>query len=407
MIWPFSRTKPKTTSPRCSDPKSKLMFHDLTYRDPLELPRVDLGDLETSANSVWVEREAGSYPAPRTFPAFYDRTPGGITNMAFGMPPIRPAVFIATLDDVLLTGTRGLVTSDGRYCFDENFPTSDIQEMETSKLGQPEFHLNQWMGFSSAARPGVYQLHGEKPIIEIDEPVALLSSAEGPNFGAFIYRMLPKVAALARMDNSIKILAPLYHETFRQFLIAAGIDDSRIIPHWLVDHWYRLKRVYVPSIRNRDVWFDDETIGLFDGMRMRHGRPHRGSKVYLSRKAIEGHPRKMVNEPELIDALVARGFEVVLPEQMTAIEQIGTFSSAETIVSAAGSAIYNAAFCYPGTRFIDIESEPHWINGHVRIFASRGLNYGVYEGLALDTSGKPHVPFKVDVPGLITRLDSF
>ncbi|TPJ30639.1 glycosyltransferase family 61 protein [Mesorhizobium sp. B2-8-3] len=399
MIWPFSRTR--------TDPKSKLMFQDLTYRDPLELTRVDLGDLETSANSVWVEREAGPYPAPHTVPAFYDRTPGGITNMTFGMPAVRPAVFIATLDDVLLTGTRGLVTSDGRYCFDENFPTLDIQEMETSRLGQPEFHLNQWMGFSSTDRAGVYQLVEEKPIIEIDEPVALLSSAEGPNFGAFIYRMLPKVAALARMDKSIKILAPLYHETFRQFLIAAGIDDSRIIPHWLVDHWYRLKRVYVPSIRNRDVWFDDETIGLFDSMRMRHGCRRSDRKVYLSRKAIEGHPRKMVNEPELIDALIARGFEVILPEQMTAIDQIGIFSSAETIVSAAGSAIYNAAFCYPGARFIDIESEPHWINGHVRIFASRGLNYGVYEGLALDTSGKPHVPFNVDVPGLISRLDTF
>jgi capsular polysaccharide biosynthesis protein len=394
------------TVPGYNGPASAFLHRDLAYRDPLELPHVTFGDLLRSKDSVWIEREAGPYPTAPVHPAFYDRTPDGITDLVVELPPVRPAAFIMALDDVLLTGSRGLVTADGHYSFDESFPDEDQIDRNTSMLGSPEIFLNQWMGFANTGRRGVYQLHASKPVVEIDEPVMLLTSAEGPNFGAFIYRMLPKIAALRLLDSGLKILIPQYHASFAQFLVAAGVNPGNLIHHDL-DAWYRLKRVYVPSVRNRDVWFDEKSVALFDEMRMLNGSPRSNRKIYLSRKAVEGNPRKMVNEPELIEALTKRGFDIVLPEQLTATEQIKAFSSAGTIVAAAGSAIYNSAFCYPGTRFIDIESEPHWIRGHVRIFGSSSLHYGIFEGRALDTSGRPHVPFEVDVPRFMARLDNF
>lgn len=116
----------------------------------------------------------------------------------------------------------------------------------------------------------------------------------------------------------------------------------------------------------------------------------------------------MINEGELIPRLTARGFEIVEPQHFNAFEQVRLFSSASALLSASGSAFFNVVFCYPGTKMIDIESEPHWVHGHARMFSSRGLRYGFFEGVPSSYEFKQHhVPFHVNVDALMRRLDSF
>lgn len=381
-------------------------FDRLVYRDPLDLPEVGLEELYTCRTGVWIERPVGGYPAVYYPPFFHDRaTTEGLANLNANLPEVRPAAFIAKLSDVVLTGTRGIIDRDGLYCFDESPATPADREFFTGCLDASEPHLHQWMGFERTAEPGGYRLASARPAIQLAGPVALLTSFEGANFGAFMFRSLPKVAQLARLDATLKVLAPLYSETLRQFLVAAGVGGERIIHHDLYRHSYAIEELYIPSLRNSYFWLDDESLAVFDRMRMMFGAPRGDRRVYVSRGEIRDHPRRMMNEPELIDALSRRGFEVAFPERLTAVEQIRLFSSARVVVAAAGSAVMNAVFCHPGTIFIDIESEPHWIHGHVRIFASRRLRYGVFEGAVQDRSGRPHLPFIVDVSRLMSRLD--
>jgi capsular polysaccharide biosynthesis protein len=116
----------------------------------------------------------------------------------------------------------------------------------------------------------------------------------------------------------------------------------------------------------------------------------------------------MVNEDELIPQLLKREFEIVEPQKLGARAQIKLFSSASFILSQSGSALYNTVFCHKGTRLIDIESEPHWGQGHSRLFASRGLKYGIFEGRPKTYDfNVHHLPFHVDVPRLLKRVDEF
>ncbi len=70
--------------------------------------------------------------------------------------------------------------------------------------------------------------------------------------------------------------------------------------------------------------------------------------------------------------------------------------------------MFNAVFCRPGTRLIDIESEPHWIYPHTCLFSSAGLRYGIFEGLAVDQDWSVHhKSFHVNIGALRRRIDTF
>jgi hypothetical protein len=116
----------------------------------------------------------------------------------------------------------------------------------------------------------------------------------------------------------------------------------------------------------------------------------------------------MLNEAELIERLRPLGFEVIEPQRRPAKEQIAAFASADLVVGPSGSAMLNAVFCRPGARLIDIESEPHWIYPHTSLFASAGLQYGVFEGVAVDRDWSVHhKPFKVNIEALLRRIEAF
>lgn len=304
------------------------------------------------------------------------------------------------------------MASDLTYNLDEIFTSREIKRVETARLGHPEIYRNEYIGFKDTAEPAIFHFETRsRNIVEIDEPVICLSSNEAPNYGSFIFRIFPKLVHVARLDKRLKILVPLDLPNLKTFLMLAGIEEDRIIRQYL-DHIYVLKRAVVPSMRNRDLWLDDDTLAFYDELRSRYGGPQENKRVFVSRGSFRGSVaamgRVMTNEPELIAALQTYGFEVVGPEKLSPVDQIKLFSSASVIIGAGGSALFNTVFCNPGTKLVDIEAEPHWVGGHSRLFKSRGLEFGIFEGTPeIHDFSTPHIPFSVDVPKLRRRLDLF
>lgn len=392
----------------------KLETLEFRYRDPLSYEHVDLSELSKDVgNAIHIIRDAGPYPEVTNKAAFHDRAPTPVCpDLDVPLPSPRPAVFIMARNDVALSGYRTLVGADGEYNLDEAFTSKAIEEIEIGRLGHPEQFRNELIGFRDTVEPGVYRLDTSgKKFVTLDETVICLSSNEAPNYGSFLFRIFPKLVEIARLSVDLRILVPMYFPALRQYLLMAGISEHRLIPQYL-DHVYLIKKALVPSIRNRDVWLDDETLSFYDQLRLRHGAAQRDRKIYLSRRDFAKRPgangRVMVNEGELIPKLLERGFEVVEPQNLNAFEQVRLFSSASVLLSASGSAFFNVVFCYPGTKMIDIESEPHWVHGHARMFSSRGLRYGFFEGVPSSYEfAQHHVPFTVDVSALTRRLDEF
>jgi capsular polysaccharide biosynthesis protein len=324
---------------------------------------------------------------------------------------ISPPTFIVTAAQSTLVGFRTVLDADGIFFVDEcqvgqhrdwfirelrSNPGFDQIGLEAAGEGADSFRLNV----------------AGRPIEHIDGTAVLLSSAEPFNYGSFLFRALPKLWACRQMGlQSVRYLFWLGHAACREYLELAGLGDGELVHHD-PSRIYRIDRLIVPSVRNNQAFLDSESLAVLADLRARYGVARQpGKRVYVSRYELNSTGltgRAMRNEGDLIDRLVERGFTIASPETLSAVEQIRLFSSAEMVVGPSGSGMFNTAFCHPGTRIIDIESEPHWLHAHRSFFASCGLDYGIFVGRADDPSfRRHHLPWQVNIDALLARIDWF
>lgn len=88
-------------------------------------------------------------------------------------------------------------------------------------------------------------------------------------------------------------------------------------------------------------------------------KKHPKKRIYISRK-MASH-RKVVNEEGLIVLLKNNGFESVMLESMSVLEQAQLLSQCETVIAPHGGGLTNLLFCCPGTKVIEIFSK-NYIN---------------------------------------------
>jgi capsular polysaccharide biosynthesis protein len=82
-------------------------------------------------------------------------------------------------------------------------------------------------------------------------------------------------------------------------------------------------------------------------------------RIYLSRAKASG--RKILNEEEIWPFLSRRGFQRVILEEMSLVDQIALFSRAEAVVAPHGAGLTNLVWCAPETKVVEIFS-PLYVN---------------------------------------------
>jgi capsular polysaccharide biosynthesis protein len=190
----------------------------------------------------------------------------------------------------------------------------------------------------------------------------------------------------------------------------AGIPRDRIIRHEL-RHVYRIDHAIIPGLRIPLAYADQESRALYNRIALPLECDSSQKRLYISRRALNAERsvprgRVLLNEGDLIEQLRKMDFEIVEPQALDAASQIRLFRNAELVVGPSGSGMFNAVFCRPDTKLIDIESEPHWIIPHSGLFSSAGLRYGIFEGLAVDKDwSRHHKPWRVNVQRLAERIE--
>jgi capsular polysaccharide biosynthesis protein len=85
----------------------------------------------------------------------------------------------------------------------------------------------------------------------------------------------------------------------------------------------------------------------------------RRRKIYLSRSR---GLRMIVNESELIQQLLSRGFEIISTEELSIDAQVALFHSAEVIVAPSGAALTNIIWCQRDCRVLVLASDHPALN---------------------------------------------
>jgi len=80
-----------------------------------------------------------------------------------------------------------------------------------------------------------------------------------------------------------------------------------------------------------------------------------GRLLYISRKNALRRP--LINEEQLSNLALRHGFEVVMPEDYSFLEQVRMFADAKAVAGPAGAALTNLIFAREGTRVLSLSKE--------------------------------------------------
>jgi len=383
------------------------------YIDPLSLPRYEAA---TRLNGhvplgVWVELPETEKRLTRYAPEFIDDPDQ--TGMFKGLgdaPYLFPPNFIATAPNATLVGYR-MVLSGEHFFTDQSFGGNTEQFIK--KIGQEDLFPNEDTRLRRIDQTGSFRLDkAYRNIRQIKGNVVALTSTEPSNYGSFLFRVLPKIAAL-KTNQLLDLPMIVYanHASYTDLLVLAGVKAENIIRHD-TNVITNVERLIIPSLRNPDAYLDATSVHFFQGLIDKiGGHTISGRRIYISRldhAKRGGSTRVLLNEEQLIQRLTDIGIEIFEPEKHSSLEQIQVFSSAEMIIGPSGAGMFNTVFCRPGTKIIDIESEPHWIYAHTGLFASKGLRYGIFVGKSMAEDTRPvHRSWTVNIDALVDRIESF
>jgi Glycosyltransferase 61 len=376
------------------------------YVSPLDFAT---GDSRDPTIQCAIDGAQGWREVIRPGPSFHDDPDGASLFSALGTFTIYlPPAFTLTASDVRQVGYRSYLSRSGFFFNDEALVNDEQRGLFVATLGREAPFPNEDTGLTPTGEPRLFRLDARKRYVKpLSGAVVSLCSHEPTNYGSFLLRVLSKVAGRRHLLKRQKFIGPLYNESMRDLYEMAGIPIKNIISHQ-THVIYAYEEAIIPSLRNPHYLVDQESLAFYAELRDRFGSRGGAKKIFVSRLGWEigsGTRRVMQNEEELARRLVARGFDVVRPHVMTIRQQVEAFSSADFVVGASGSAMFNTVFSHPGTKLIDIESEPHWIFAHQNLFGSCGLDYGVFEAKAIDRDWTlPHKPFSVNVDALMSRI---
>ena len=145
-------------------------------------------------------------------------------------------------------------------------------------------------------------------------------------------------------------------------LRAAGWANRQIIISSNPMHFGSLhipQRLTTFGIRKGTRTVHESVTQVFDRIRSRFGDQRKSGHVVVVMRS-PNHRNWHASEQAVYDALARVGFEVVLPEAMTAEVQVAMISRAETLLGFSGSALHNSVFMVPGGLVIEIGDNPSW-----------------------------------------------
>ncbi len=181
-----------------------------------------------------------------------------------------------------------------------------------------------------------------------------LAERAGEESGPFLIRtglsfQRESLALLGVLDRCLEIGAGCTAVSASQLIVPChGITPGRSIPGWVVE--FLRTRVLASIAPGR-------------------ARPRR---IFISRRNA-GH-RRLRNEPELVRALEAYGFEALALESLRFEEQVRAFRDAEIVVAPHGGGLANIVFCSPGTPVLELFPATN-IDLYYRICRAVGLRY--------------------------------
>jgi capsular polysaccharide biosynthesis protein len=276
---------------------------------------------------------------------------------------ISPATYVARLDrGVVLGSSFAVATADDRYVLDSLRTRSMLP-----RLGYP---MDDRMGIELT-----------EPVTDSATSAAVLGAQTSVNYFHWLFESLTRVDLLQRADLAHQpLLVPEPTAMHLETLDAAGISPDQLVVVGAAPR--RFATLYLPSrgLGNIHSFTRSGTaflraMGIAQALRKAPGKPRR--RIYISR--ARARTRHIANERSLMSLLAENGFECLVTEEMSALEQMAMFSECDVIAGAHGAGLANAVFAASGAVVLEFSPEGQDFSGanlYRGLAATCGHTYG-------------------------------
>ena len=211
----------------------------------------------------------------------------------------------------------------------------------------------------------IFSLETIPPSEKVAGKVAILSGLAGHVYYHWMIDILPRIDILNRSGIELEeidwfVVNNIDRAFQRETLEFLGIPETKIKISDLHNH-IQAQELIVPSFPGHLDWVPPETIKFLRQTFLSTANLQNSvypKRIYISRAQARG--RQVINEENVIDLVSQFGFQTVLLEKLSFLEQVSLFANAEAIISPHGSSLTNLVFCNPDTKVIELFS-PHYV----------------------------------------------
>ncbi len=236
----------------------------------------------------------------------------------------------------------------------------------------------------------------------------LIHDASCSNYGHWMTDAVSRLYYVKELIGSHRIILPEMFRTHKykfESLIPFGVKEEDIV--YTDRQLVIAKEFAMPSFMGpMFVNPKDEIVREIREVYHRFyniSRLQPSKRIYISRAGTSY--RKVINESQVIDMLIDKGFLVVYPEKLSFEEQVRLFAAAEIVVGLTGAAFNNMMFMHSGCLVVEFRMENDNANLHYFSYASAHELPYYYISCKGDVTDRTFANFFVDTNLLDTTIE--
>jgi hypothetical protein len=319
--------------------------------------------------------------------------PASLTGDLAPSEEFQPEIFVAVIPRARVLYDSGVVVSpDHKLLADVSWEGHEL-------ISQPKSH------------PAMYKLC-LPPIKHMAGRVAVVSSVGADKYFHWMFDILPRFGILQRSglvpDHYVVNAATQFQKDSLKVL---DIPPDRILSPAGTTH-IEADELIIPSLSG-PVFVMSPQLHACEYLRatflQKHGTRKAHRALYITR--ADASTRRVINEAEIREEVMDRGFEVVSLSNVPFLEQVELFAAAKIIVGPHGAGFTNAVFCQPGSILIEFMPERWQIHCFERLASLVGMQYYSLVGRESDISNgdvaiHDHVVDRVELGRLLRQFTS-
>jgi hypothetical protein len=244
-----------------------------------------------------------------------------------------------------------------------------------------------WFNLRSRTEDGRYQFESDR-LIPLPGKHVVIGGPIDNAYYHWLFNWCPRLLVLERLapevfhDPAVKFM--IDHraavEPYRSFLMALGVPQERIF--FADDAYdYQLEEAILVSFLPQTKYYPEIVkefaSKVMAGLKSDEPAETRRRRIFISRQKFDTPKRRIANIEVIEPLLRTYGFEPVMLEDLSVVEQIRLFSQAEAVIGVHGAGLANMIFSPSDCRMLLLENPRNISVGLARMFSELAVVCGL------------------------------